>query len=273
MYILVHFYRFVKHHLPKHHLVHVVNCHKTFQPFFVCPIATTMAVGKGATTTKTAPALQSTKRASAVPSNKQKKQHLRKGGKAVVPQQYQTTERVEVGRSEANAVTPHAARQLPEHRRLAATANDGKRVSQPQGELVPARTKLQTKNVMVLTTASQNVPHGLYGVDGTKHKPITTTAKVADGHEAIMSQVLAKRKIIVKQFVRDVVFPKVKFLTGDDEMSWDFVPFAGAIMTHLGIPLEKQRLRWDSIKSDAKKSIQERRASINAAIKTAVKGK
>ena len=94
-----------------------------------------------------------------------------------------------------------------------------------------------------------------------------------DGHHAIMSQVAAKRKMIVKQFVRDKVFPKVKFLTSENEMSWDFEPFAGSIMTHLGIEPKQHRTQWEKLKNDAKKSVQERRASINAAIKTAVKGK
>ena len=88
-----------------------------------------------------------------------------------------------------------------------------------------------------------------------------------------MAQVVAKRRMIVKQFVRDTVFPKVKFLSSDD-LRWNFAPFAGAIMTtHLGVPDDQHDVRWFSIKGDAKKSMQERRASINAAIKTAVKGK
>ena len=79
--------------------------------------------------------------------------------------------------------------------------------------------------------------------------------------------------MIVKQFVRDTVFPKVKFLSSDD-LRWNFAPFAGAIMTtHLGVPDDQHDVRWFSIKGDAKKSMQERRAPINAAIKTAVKGK
>ena len=200
-------------------------------------------------------------------------------GLTVVSDKYQKTDKCDDVVMKTSS-TPTDGLQVNRHQL------DRSRSSKVADAGVDQTTKVPTQKKTVVTpTTKPNDSRGVTAAgDGNKKasaQVVTVrTTPVApavasmkdEEHEAIMSQVIAKRKMIIKQFVKDSLFPKVKFLIGDDELGWDFEPFAGAIMSYMGVPLERRRQRWDDIKMDAKRSLNERRASVNAAVKTAVKG-
>jgi len=84
-----------------------------------------------------------------------------------------------------------------------------------------------------------------------------------------------RRKEAVFTFVKDTLFHKVKFIVNDQQTSWNFPNFAVPIMDDLigkSANDKKREFFWEQIKSDAKKALQERRATVNGAIKNAVVG-
>jgi hypothetical protein len=91
-------------------------------------------------------------------------------------------------------------------------------------------------------------------------------------HEHMMGLTRDKRKGVIKQFVKDDLFHIIKFINNESELEWDFCHFAVKIMDHMRVPAENRERWWQDNKGDAKKALQERRASIAGALKQTAKG-
>jgi hypothetical protein len=80
----------------------------------------------------------------------------------------------------------------------------------------------------------------------------------------------------VKGYVKDTLFRKVKFVVEDEHLSWDFDMFAVPILKHLlgaaDVDNEKRKTLWSEIMPVARKALQDRRSSVNGAVKAAVVG-
>jgi len=77
-------------------------------------------------------------------------------------------------------------------------------------------------------------------------------------------------------FVKDTMFHRVKFLTNDRQLQWNFQSFAVPILDYVVGKDTSEKTRqnyWDHIKDNAKKALQERRATVNGSVKLAIVGK
>ena len=83
-------------------------------------------------------------------------------------------------------------------------------------------------------------------------------------------------RTILKSYVRSHLFQGVKFITNEQQMDVDFPMIAVPILKHMGYGKSDSRTKrrvWDELKADTKKALQERRATVNAAIKVVVVSK
>lgn len=79
----------------------------------------------------------------------------------------------------------------------------------------------------------------------------------------------------VSAFIKSQLFKRVKFVTKEKELSWNFPHFAVPILDHMGVKSNERREKaWEYEYRDyAVKALNERRSSINGAIKRIVIGK
>ena len=104
---------------------------------------------------------------------------------------------------------------------------------------------------------------------------IVTSAGTAMGNLKFASGVLKQQLTLVRGFVKGTLFRKVKFIITDKQMEWDFESFAKPIMDYMGMPGEdpNREAVWGQWKKHAKKALDERRNTVNLAVKESVQGK
>jgi hypothetical protein len=126
---------------------------------------------------------------------------------------------------------------------------------------VAKKSSTKSSTASSLTTATTGVSGGLWLENGTI------------GDSEMAKAVIRQRRNMIKGYVKDTLFKKVKFIVSDKQMEWDFKSFAVPILNFMGVSDEdddvKKRL-WNDFKLDAKKALQEKRASINGAVKSAI---
>ncbi len=126
---------------------------------------------------------------------------------------------------------------------------------------VAKKSSTKSSTASSITTATTGVSGGLWLQNGTI------------GDSEMAKAVIKQRRNMIKGYVKDTLFKKVKFIVSDKQMECDFKSFAVPILNFMGVSDEdddvKKRL-WNNFKLDAKKALQEKRASINGAVKSAI---
>jgi hypothetical protein len=147
---------------------------------------------------------------------------------------------------------------------------------------------LQTSNKVLpgLSANGSEVPYtaaaeGNYGLNKETRKvsPNSGPTNFNKAHileaerEDIHAKAAKATRSTINEFVKDHLFRKVKFITNDSQLRWDFEFIAGAVMEELDIDDSVKFSWWKNHQGFVTKALNAKRASVNQSIKETVIGK
>jgi hypothetical protein len=137
---------------------------------------------------------------------------------------------------------------------------------------------LQTSNKVLPDTAAGEGNYGL-NKETRNVSPNSGPTNFNKAHilEAEREDIHAKAAKVtrsnINEFVKDHLFRKVKFITNDSQLRWDFEFITGAVMEELDIDDSVRFTWWKNHQGFVTKALNAKRASVNQSIKETVIGK
>jgi hypothetical protein len=102
----------------------------------------------------------------------------------------------------------------------------------------------------------------------------STVVSDLSSHDKLMDAVVRKMKETICEFVKEKVYPRVKFTSSPEDLEWNNKHFAIKVMNHMKVPVEERKEWWSAgNRKLCKDALGNKRSQVNASVKKAVVGK